>query len=184
MSEDEPSPLNPEPTEPLLNGEGLPPLPEWERLDPLAVSLWRMGHLIGSAVLLGLALIPAVGIAVAAPGSLTWVAGGWLALALLRLFLLWWHPRRSYQEWAYRLDDRVLETRSGIWFKVEQLLPLSRLQHADLQRGPLERYFGLASLVLHTAGSQLPAIVIPGLRAEVAEQLRDRLVLVGGEDGV
>ena len=46
-----------------------------------------------------------------------------------------------------------------------------RMQHASTKRGALERMFNLASLSLHTAGM---TISIPGLRPEVAEQLRDR----------
>jgi membrane protein YdbS with pleckstrin-like domain len=69
-------------------------------------------------------------------------------------------------------------------FHVAHLLPLSRLQHVDLHRGPLERAFGLASLILHTAGTHEARITIPGLDADEAVRLRDRLVEVGGDDAV
>jgi membrane protein YdbS with pleckstrin-like domain len=97
---------------------------------------------------------------------------------------LWWYPRRAFQAWSYRLDGRVLELRSGVWFRLVRLLPLTRLQHVDLQRGPLERSFGLASLVLYTAGTQEASIAIPGLADAEAVRLRDTLVATGGDDGV
>jgi hypothetical protein len=105
---------------------------------------------------------------------------------LVALIALWlaWYPRRAFGAWGYRLDHRVLELRSGVWFRVVRLLPLSRLQHVDLQRGPLERAFGLASLVLYTAGTQEASIAIPGLADAEAVRLRDTLVDTGGDDGV
>ena len=84
-----------------------------------------------------------------------------------------------------RIDGKVLETKHGIWFRIHQLLPLSRLQHVDLHSGPVERSFGLASLLLHTAGTQHASIVVPGLDAREAGRLRDELVaMIGGDDGV
>jgi membrane protein YdbS with pleckstrin-like domain len=44
--------------------------------------------------------------------------------------------------------------------------------------------YGLASLVLHTAGTHSASIRIPGLDAEYAVRLRDHLVEIGGDDAV
>jgi len=78
----------------------------------------------------------------------------------------------------------VLETRSGRVFQRARLLPLSRLQHVDIESGPLERMFGLAALVLHTAGTHSANIRIPGLEAVEAARLRDHLIEIGGDDAV
>jgi uncharacterized protein len=61
---------------------------------------------------------------------------------------------------------------------------VTRLQHVDLRRGPVERQFGLATLVLHTAGTHAASITIPGLDADEAVRLRDRLAEIGGNDAV
>jgi hypothetical protein len=110
--------------------------------------------------------------------------GGWGVLVLLCLWSGFWRPVRAYRAWGYRVAERVLETRSGLLFHRTRLLPLSRLQHVDLERGPFERLFGLASLVLHTAGTHSASITIPGLDAAEAARLRDQLVASGGDDGV
>ena len=104
-----------------------------------------------------------------------------VGLAAWGVFL---RPRRAYRAWGYRIDERVLELRSGILFQVSRLLPLTRLQHVDLRRGPLERAFGLASLALHTAGTREATLHIPGLDAREAARLRDHLIAVGGDDAV
>jgi uncharacterized protein len=114
----------------------------------------------------------------------SYLSGGWVAVALL---CAWWgfrRPLRLYRSWGYRLDDRVLETRYGVLWQQTRLLPLSRLQHVDIKRGPLERRFGLASLILHTAGTHAASTEIPGLAADEAVRLRDHLLAVGGDDAV
>jgi uncharacterized protein len=152
-------------------------------LDPRVVKLWRVRHAIVTVVLIGLATIAVLGVGFATEKWL-WPVVGWQALLLLRLVLLFWYPPRAYRAWGYRIDGKVLETRRGIWFQIHQLLPLPRLQHVDLHSGPIERSFGLASLLLHTAGTQHASIVIPGLDAREATRLRDELVAIGGDDGV
>jgi membrane protein YdbS with pleckstrin-like domain len=153
-------------------------------LDPRVVKLWRIHSLITSGVLLGVTGIAVVILGLGQVLPWEWMFAGWVALAALRVYFLFWHQQRLYRAWGYRLDGKVLETRHGIWFRQLQLLPLPRLQHVDLHSGPIERSLGLASLLLHTAGTHEATIVIPGLDANEAVRLRDHLVVVGGDDGV
>lgn len=159
------------------------PEPAFQPLDVRVVKLWRLRHTITSAVLLVAVTVAAVSITVATERWLFPLVG-WIAFLVLSLVLTFWYPSRAYREWGYRIDGKVLETRRGIWFRLHQLLPLPRLQHVDLHSGPVERSLGLASLMLHTAGTQHASIVIPGLDAREAVRLRDELVAIGGDDGV
>jgi membrane protein YdbS with pleckstrin-like domain len=153
-------------------------------LDPRVVHYWRIHSLIGAGILLLLALVIGLVLIWNVHAAIPWVAAAWVLLLALRIVLLLWYPPRAYAAWAYRLDNKVLETRQGIWIRTVTLLPLPRLQHVDLHRGPLERAFGLASLTLFTAGTQHASISLPGLDADEASQLRDRLVAAGGDDAV
>ena len=157
---------------------------EFQPLDGRVISYWRVHSLISTAVLLFLALAGGGILAFKVPALIPVIIGVWLSFLLFRIFWLFWYPTRAYRAWGYRIDDKVLETRQGIWFRTVMLLPLSRLQHVDLHRGPMERGFGLATLLLHTAGTMNATIEIPGLEAEWAARLRDHLVAVGGDDGV
>ena len=156
----------------------------YQPLDQRVVKLWRIHSLIASAVLLLATFITALFLGVGEVIPWKWLIAGWLALALLRVYFLFWHQQRVYTGWGYRLDGKVIETKHGIWFRELQLLPLARLQHVDLHSGPIERSLGLASLLLHTAGTHEATIVIPGLDAQEAARLRDHLVAIGGDDGV
>lgn len=185
MNSPVPAPVTAQSDRPSLTGGSSPAAvqAEFQSLDPRVIQLWRIRQAIISAVVLGGGLGAVLGVG-SATGAWAWVWGGWLALALLRAVLFFWYPPRAYRGWGYRLDGAVLETREGIWFRSVTLLPLSRLQHVDLHSGPLQRFFGLASLILHTAGTHQATIVIPGLEANGAARLRDQLVAAGGDDAV
>ena len=66
----------------------------------------------------------------------------------------------------------------------ESTIPYHRVQHIDLEAGPLERRLGLTSLILRTASASSDSTV-PGIDAGDAEALRARiLALVGTGDAV
>jgi membrane protein YdbS with pleckstrin-like domain len=169
---------DPSPLAPTLQ---LAPI-EFRSLDPRIIQVWRIAGLIFCGVILLGSLIGVLIVGLKQPVTRPWIFIGWVVIASLLLWLCLTIPPRRYRNWGYRIDDKVLETRSGKMFQVTRLLPLNRLQHVDLQRGPLERMFGLARLQLHTAGTHESTITIPGLAAEDAAQLRDQLVARGGED--
>ena len=69
----------------------------------------------------------------------------------------------------------------GILFVEERAVPVRRMQHVDLLRGPLERLFGLATLVVFTAGNEGSAFRVPGLSLTRAQELRDAIVQARGD---
>ena len=78
------------------------------------------------------------------------------------------------------LRDEDVLIRQGVFWHTTSLVPHSRIQHVDTLRGPLERWLGLARVVIYTAGTRGARLTIPALAAEEAEALRDRLALLGG----
>lgn len=165
------------PDEPAAPGEFRP-------IDPKVVTVWRIVSAITLAFVLLALLVPA-GLATSLGGvPLAATALGYAAVAAVAGFLAFWFPRRAYLAYGYRIDEKVLEIRNGVVVRLERLLPLSRLQHVDVKSGPVERAFGLATLVLYTAGTHEAVLRIPGLAAGDAVRLRDRLVAIGGDDAV
>ncbi|HEU0100541.1 MAG TPA: PH domain-containing protein [Allosphingosinicella sp.] len=98
------------------------------------------------------------------------------AFAVL-LYLAVIAPPRRYRAWAYGMDSEELHVRRGVWTRVHTLVPLDHVQHIDVSQGPLERAFGICSLVLHTAGTLHSQIVLPGLTRPAAEAMRDEIRL-------
>ena len=76
---------------------------------------------------------------------------------------------------GWKLDEEGFATRRGGWWRSETLVPVSRVQHLDLERGPIERQLGLATLVVHTAGTRMAAVKLPLLALDDAEALRAHL---------
>jgi membrane protein YdbS with pleckstrin-like domain len=149
----------------------------FEQLDQRWIGLVRgietmTWMVVGSAVL----IVGLVGM-LAGPRPLqAMIFAAWLLLSLLALFRIVWWPRLAYNHWSYRIGKKVFELRHGILWQVSVAIPLSRLQHIDLHRGPLERRRGLASVQLHTAGTKEASQLIPGLDLRVAQILRDQLI--------
>jgi membrane protein YdbS with pleckstrin-like domain len=153
-------------------------------LDPRTIKLWRLTYLIVFGIVILAMLVVAVSIGMAEQAAQIWLAVGWTVLTTICLWFSFWFPPRYYRTWGWRIDAKVLELRHGRLVEHTRLVPLARLQHVDLERGPLERMFGLSSLVIHTAGTHAATTRIPGLEAGEAERLRDHLVAIGGDDAV
>lgn len=72
----------------------------------------------------------------------------------------------------------------GVWWRSETFVPRARVQHTDVQQGPIARRYGIASLKVFTAGAGHGEIEIDGLIHADAIWLRDELLGRHGQDGV
>ena len=153
-----------------------------DRLAPRVVPYWILGDGITSFVLVALAWFL----------GRPWLAEHWdqwspvwenlllgLCAGMLALALL--VPPLNYARWRYGFVGDLLLMRYGILFVEERAVPVRRMQHVDLSRGPIERLFGLATLVVFTAGNEGSAFRVPGLPVELAKELRERIVQMRGD---
>lgn len=151
---------SPEPSMPL-------PLREWRALPARAYRVFLIVALIVTVP----PAIAATVVLYGTSGTLLWVKLA--AVWLLAISLALWVARRRYRYTFWLLDEAGFAVRRGRMWQWETRVPTSRVQHLDLKRGPIERAHGLASLVLHTAGTRLSAVSISGLDDADAEALRD-----------
>lgn len=82
-------------------------------------------------------------------------------------------PQRVYSRLGYRVGDRLLQVVRGWAFHTDTIVPFVRVQHLDVTRGPLDKMFGTASLVIHTAGTHNSIVTVPGLAPDRAAEIRD-----------
>jgi membrane protein YdbS with pleckstrin-like domain len=82
-------------------------------------------------------------------------------------------PQRIYRRLRYGVGERVLQVVRGWLFHTDTVVPLARVQHLDVVRGPLDKLFGTSSLVVHTAGTHNSVVVVPGLAPTRAAEMRD-----------
>lgn len=104
------------------------------------------------------------------------------ALAVVLIVVLLLVPDRRYRSWSYALAAAEMRVRHGVWTRVDTIIPVRRIQHIDVAQDPAARMFGLASLVVHTAGTRSSSVAVPGLELREAERLRDELRRSIGQD--
>ena len=91
--------------------------------------------------------------------------------------------RASFKKKKYALRQRDIIYTKGLWWSVRTSIPFNRIQHAELKQGPFERLYGLHSLKVFTAGGQSSDLVIPGLKEETAQSIKDFILGKTTEDG-
>ncbi len=142
------------------------------RLDPRAKQLWRLGSAIGGLVTTVIVALGAFGLQRLAEFEMRWA---WVAVGVTLLFAIlnaWIGPELRYRFWRYDIRPDEADLQHGWFTRTRQLVPMARIQHVDTRSGPLDRRFGLASVVLYTAAG---AALIPALATDVAAEVRDRI---------
>jgi membrane protein YdbS with pleckstrin-like domain len=170
-------------SDPELVADGLD-----HRLDPRVVPLQRIGGGIFAAVLALGAMIGVVINLLSSDGAsgVRWVVlpAVWLVVVLLLVWHSWRWPARAYQFTSYRVDDQGIEIRKGVFWRVVINVPRSRVQHIDVSQGPIERRFGLGTLVIYTAGTDHAKVELEGLEHGRAMRIREHLLPLGSSDAV
>jgi membrane protein YdbS with pleckstrin-like domain len=91
-----------------------------------------------------------------------------------------------YDTTWYVMTDRSLRIRRGIWIIHETTITFENVQNLKVQQGPLQRHFGIANLVVETAGAggdshgkAASSITNKGIVEGVgnAHELRDRILM-------
>lgn len=155
-------------------------------LDPRSVTLGRISSWIFAGVV-ALAVLGVSAILWGAPAP-PWVAtlitllGSALVLALGVLAHRW--PKVAHRHTSYKVDDDGIEIRRGVFWRTVINVPRSRVQHTDVAQGPLERSFGLGTLVIYTAGTDHAKVDLAGLDHATAFAIRDHLLPREGGDAV
>ena len=145
--------------------------PDWQRPSPRLLTMRRIEVASATAVLAVVAFVVlafthvvaaalvAVAVVLAGVGSLVFVT-------------------RRVRAWGYAEREDDLFVRRGVMFSRVSVIPYGRMQFIDVTAGPVERLFGLATVRMHTAAAASDAR-IPGLAADEAARVRDRLAELG-----
>ncbi|MFL6730575.1 MAG: PH domain-containing protein [Sphingomicrobium sp.] len=115
------------------------------------------------AMILDYSLLERLGFGLVVPVAVVIVAAAIVVIA----------PQRIYRRLRYRLTGQVLQVLRGWLFHTDTVVPLVRVQHLDVTRGPFDKMFGTASLVIHTAGTHNSIVALPGLSPDRAAEMRD-----------
>jgi uncharacterized protein len=84
----------------------------------------------------------------------------------------WWLADRQYRAWTYQLREDDLVLSHGLLWRSKRCVARDRVQHIDINSGPLDRKWGLVQVSIYVAGAMGTVGSIPGLTPEDAEALR------------
>lgn len=150
-----------------------PPELEWHPISPNYRKALFFRHLITWTIV---PTIPALVLGLAF--DLWWIAaicwGLGLAMLLTQLLLV----NRRVRAWGYALRENDLYVTHGVMFRTLTAVPYGRMQVVEVNAGPLDRAFNVASISFVTASADTDAI-IPGLPPAEAARLRDHLTELG-----
>ena len=137
-------------------------------LNPAHVSVSRIAtgfgllpFLIGAGVLEVAQLLP--------PGSFI------VPALLLYAYIAFVIPARRYRYWGYDMGTDRLRVVRGYMYHRDVVVPFGRIQHIDVDQGPIQRRYDLATLTVHTAGNQNSTVSLPGLLHADALAMRETI---------
>ncbi|MDX6298909.1 MAG: uncharacterized protein QOF53_123 [Nocardioidaceae bacterium] len=146
---------------------------DWRPVSPALARLRRTVLVAAAAlVLVGLSVLAVL---FSAPAAV-WVLA--VVVVLVAGVVGWLVIGRNARWWGYAERDEDLYIKHGAMFRKLVVVPYGRMQYVDVQAGPLDQAFKVASVHLHTASPGTSAR-IPGLPATEAARLRDRLTALG-----
>lgn len=154
-----------------------PPVEQWQGVSARLRDLRRL-----------LIIVPGVLVAVVGVVAVQLLLGWWWLSAVIVAFALtvsvwgWFWAARNQRAWGYAENKDDLYVTSGVMWRRLVAVPYGRMQFVDVSAGPLERYFEIATVTLHTASTETAAD-IPGVRADEATRLRNRLTELGEAHG-
>ena len=143
------------------------------QLDPKVKTVWRINDAIWLTVVFLCCFVPFAIAAMVDPATWMFVVLVAVAVAYAACLIVWLIvlPPIRFMRWRSELSSDYLDIAKGIVWRKRFVIPFIRVQNTDTRQGPILRAFGLSSVTVATAAGEHE---IPGLGADVAEQLRDR----------
>lgn len=107
----------------------------------------------------------------------------WMVLTpwLILLGLIFFVEIKGFGIKGYALREKDITYKSGLIFFHMTSVPFNRIQHCEVNQGPLARLFDLASVKVYTAGGSSSDLAVSGLTKENAQKLRDFITKLSAE---
>jgi uncharacterized protein len=143
-----------------------------EQLDPRSRRVWLVGELIQTVIWTAIFAAVAYALWRWLDISRVWAIGVPLVLVAIQLAWSFIRPEIEFRQWRFEIREDEVDLLHGVITRTRQIVPMSRIQHVDTRRGPLQRRYGLSSVQFFTAAG---AMEIPQLSVERAAEVRDQI---------
>jgi membrane protein YdbS with pleckstrin-like domain len=139
-------------------------------IEKTYLTVIRIEWAISAGILLLISIVLIFSIrALQQPVWIVLIVAGWLVLTIgYSIF-----QAKSFAQKAYALRDKDIIYKSGWIVQRIHSCPFNRIQHSSVSMGFFERKFGLATLILYTAGTDDADIRVPGLKEGDAHAIKE-----------
>ncbi|EES47966.1 PH domain-containing protein [Clostridium botulinum] len=93
-------------------------------------------------------------------------------IGLLSIIDVILNPIIEYKTWVYELTSDKIDFTQGIFTKKRTIVPIIKIEHIKINRGPINSRLGLANIEIFTAGGSHE---IPNIEVKVAEEIGEYL---------
>jgi membrane protein YdbS with pleckstrin-like domain len=145
--------------------------------SPAFISYMMVSFLLVFGCALLLTALLSIGLVVASGGYWVLIVS-LLVLAVILMFAVigYLAIHLRYDTTWYVFSDRSMRLRRGIWVIRESTITFENIQNVKVTQGPLQRFFGIANVVVETAGGggSSPEHGVPlGMHAGLIEGVSD-----------
>ncbi|MCF0147666.1 MAG: PH domain-containing protein [Clostridium sp.] len=148
---------------------------EYEKLNIKAKKSWTISRLIGTLILSSILItikifMPKV-IDVNDKVNVYFTVGSIILIGLLLINSIV-YPIIEYKQWRYTITKDKIEFTEGIFFIRKVIIPIIRIQHIQLNQGPINKILKLYNITIFTAGGLHK---IPNIEIKRAEEISEYL---------
>ncbi|SFE54898.1 PH domain-containing protein [Peptostreptococcus sp. D1] len=99
-----------------------------------------------------------------------------IIVVLFQALFVFLKPTIGYKRHRYRINDESIEKVTGIFNICHEIIPIRRMQQINVNQGPINRLFSLATIEIITAGSaQTIDFIQIHLANEIATKLKSEI---------
>lgn len=85
-------------------------------------------------------------------------------------------PYFRFHRYRYSINEECIDIKEGYLFVKREIVPIERLHKLEMQKGPIDRMFKVAKLIVTTAGGDVTIRFLDDDKAErIAEFLKKRI---------
>lgn len=99
------------------------------------------------------------------------------SVILIGFIFRFWNNYKLLQTLGYAIREKDIIYRRGFIFSKTTIIPFNRVQHASISRGVWDKFLGISSLNIFTAGGSGSDITLPGLEPEMAVRLKEAIAV-------
>lgn len=101
---------------------------------------------------------------------------------LINIIYLIISPKIRYERYRYSINEESIDVREGFIFVKRNIVPIERLHKIAIEKGPIDRIFNLAKVIVTTAGGDVTIRFLEDEKSEfIANSLKKKINQIAQE---